>query len=246
MKRFRTNEFQQGLLLSKKTTEDTVKHLRLISLTSVVLALTGCVSGASHYSAPTAYKTNENTVVVARSRDAAWQAAIPKLSKEFFVINTIDKSSGIVNISYAGDPSKYIDCGRVHSEVKNVQGERVYDIAAASPIQQFEGTGWVGAFHSPRLTNIDRRVSLDGRMNIVFEDVDATHTRITVSSRYIVKRDTTMTIVPEGITQRSSDSVSFNTAGSASFPMPANSTGTATTCTANNQFEAQILDLVKS
>jgi hypothetical protein len=218
----------------------------VLSLTAITVALTGCVSGAAQYSTPTAYRTNENTIVVARTREAAWQAAIPKLSKEFFVINTIDKSSGIVNISYAGDPSKYIDCGRIHTEVKNLQGERTYDFPAASASQQYEGTGWVGAFHAPRLTNIDRRMSLDGRMNIVFEDVDSTHTRITVSTRYIVKRDTAATIVPEGFTQRSSDTISFNTAGSASFPQPANSSVPATTCVANNQFESQILDLVKS
>lgn len=223
-----------------------MNRLTGLSLVSISLALTGCVSGASQYSAPTAYRTNENTIIVAHARDLAWQSSIPKLSKEFFVINTIDKSSGIVNIAYSGDPSKYIDCGRIHTEVKNLRGERVYDFAAASPIQQYEGTGWAGAFHSPRLTNIDRRMSLDGRMNIVFEDVDATHTRITVSTRYVVTRNFTMTIVPEGYTQHSNDVISFNTGGSASFPQAANATGPATTCTPNNQFEAQILDLVKS
>jgi hypothetical protein len=113
-----------------------MNKLRGFALASMSVALAGCVSGAAQYSAPAAYHTNLNTVVVAHQRDAAWQAAVPKLSKEFFVINTIDKSSGIVNISYSGDPSKYVDCGRIHTEVKDIHGERVYDFAAASASEQ--------------------------------------------------------------------------------------------------------------
>ena len=228
------------------TIGENMKKLRGFVLASLTVALTGCVSGTAQYSAPSAYRTNQNSVVVAHARDVAWQAAVPRLSKEFFVINTIDKSSGIVNISYSGDPSKYVDCGRIRTQVSDIHGERVYDFAAASASEQYEGTGWVGAFHSPRIAQVDRRMSLEGRMNIVFEDVDATHTRITVSTRYLVTRDVTQRIVPEGFSGRLHDTISFNTGGSATFAQPANVTSNPTTCSANGQFEENILDLVKS
>jgi hypothetical protein len=89
-------------------------------------------------------------------------------------------------------------------------------------------------------------MSLEGRMNIVFEDVDATHTRITVSTRYLVTRDVSQRIVPEGYSGQSHDTVSFNTGGSATFAQQANVTLTPSTCSANGQFEAEILDLAKS
>ncbi|UUZ73433.1 hypothetical protein LP415_09480 [Polaromonas sp. P1(28)-8] len=89
--------------------------------------LAGC-AGKVDYIRPTTKATpGSNVKILNRPREAVWTAAVPELGKRFFVINNLDKASGLINISYSGDPEKYIDCGRITSFVKNAKGERTYE-----------------------------------------------------------------------------------------------------------------------
>jgi hypothetical protein len=112
--------------------------MRTVLATLVVAVLAGC-AGKVDYIRPTMHTTpGQNTKLIQKPRDAVWAASVPALSKQFFVINNLDKSSGLINISYSGDPEKYIDCGRITSFVKNAQGERTYDFAGAKAQQNYE------------------------------------------------------------------------------------------------------------
>lgn len=208
----------------------------LIALTATVLA--GC-AGKIDYIRPTTQMTpGQNSKLIQKPREVVWATSVPALSKQFFVINNLDKSSGLINLSYSGDPEKYIDCGRIKSFVKNAQGERTYDFAGAKAQQSYEIMNpGVGLFF------LDRRMSVEGRVNLIFEEVDANTTKVTANTRYVVNRTQAVRSAGGGFPQNSSDSISFNSGGSA--PFPANQRGEFAECAARGVLEQEVLSAVQ-
>jgi hypothetical protein len=101
-----------------------------------VLVAVGC-AGSTDYTRPTTNPQVENSKIINKPREAVWNAAVPALGKQFFVINNLDKASGFINLSYTGNPEAYIDCGRWVSYVKNAAGERTYAFPGASAAQVY-------------------------------------------------------------------------------------------------------------
>ena len=200
--------------------------------------LAGC-AGKVDYIRPDQVKAAENTKVVERNRDAVWAAAIPELSKQFYVINNLDKPSGLINISYSGSPEKYMDCGRVSSYVKNARGERTYNFAAASPMQSYE------TMTNGNLFFYERTMALDGRINLIFEEIGPNQTRITANTKYVVTKAIVARNAANNIPQSISDTISFNTKGRATFPSRGNTTVAATECVSTGYLEQEILSAIK-
>ncbi len=213
--------------------------MRYLFVATLLLFVAGCAgTGKLDYTRPTTQVAPaSNFKTVDRSREAVWNASIPELSKQFFVINNLDKSSGLMNISYTGDPERYIDCGRVTSYVKNASGERTYDFAGAKEQQTFEVMyPSVGPFY------VDRRLNLEGRVNLIFEETGPTTTRVTANTRYVV----TQTIAARranSIPQTRTDTQSFNSGAGASFSP--NSLGQVMECVATGTLEREILSAIK-
>jgi hypothetical protein len=200
-----------------------------------VAALAGC-AGRVDFVHPDAPLRLENSKVINKSRDVVWNAAIPALGKQFFTINNLDKSSGLVNISYSGAPEKYIDCGQISSYVQNARGERTYKFAGASANERYEVMIPQGLF------NVDRRMSVEGRMNLIFEEVGPTETRVTANTRYVVTKQVQIQSVANNQVANKTDTISFNSGGGASFP-GAND-GRATECVARGTLETDVLSLM--
>lgn len=208
---------------------------RYFTLLSAVL-LAGC-AGTLDYARPTQRAAaDSNSKIIDRPRDAVWNASVPALGKQFFVINNLDKASGLINISYSGDPEKYIDCGRITSFVKNMQGERRYDFAGAKAQQVYEMMLPQGLFF------IDRRMTLDGRVNLIFEEISPTKTRVTANTRYVVTRQQHVRSAA-GQSQSASDSISFTSASGAMFNP--GSDGRAAECASNGQLERDLLSAIQ-
>lgn len=212
--------------------------MRSFFIALLVSGLVGC-AGKVDYIRPTAQLApGQNTKLIQKPRDVVWATSVPALSKQFFVINNLDKSSGLINLSYSGNPEKYIDCGRITSFVKNAQGERTYDFAGAKAQQNYEVMNpGVGLFF------LDRRISLEGRVNLIFEEVDATTTRVTANTRYVVNRTLNVRSAAGGPSQNASDSISFNSGGSA--PFPSNQRGEFAECAARGVLEQEVLKAVQ-
>ena len=196
-----------------------------------VVFMSGCAGKLDYIRPASPSQPTSNTKVVERSRDAVWNEVVPALGKQFFVINNLDKSSGLINVSYNGDPLKYIDCGRIVSYVKNARGERTYDFPAASASQQYE------AMNNSGLFMIQRTMTLEGRVNLIFEEISPTSTRITASTRYVVQRQQTVRDM-SGRSDSKSDVVNFTSGGGASFPEGA-------FCQSNGSLERELLMIVK-
>lgn len=208
----------------------------LLSLMSVLVV--GC-AGKLDYTRPSSYSNaSSNSITIDKSRDAVWSSSVPALGKKFFVINNLDKASGLINISYTGDPERYVDCGQISSYVKNLQGERTYNFPGALAQKSYElMTPGGGLFF------VDRKMSLEGRANLIFEEIGPTKTRVTANTRYVLNRQQTIRSAANNFPQNFSNSISFNSGSGASFPPGRD--GRAVECVSTGVLEREILSAIR-
>lgn len=199
-------------------------------------SLVAC-AGKVDYVRPTPPVGKTNAKVVDRPREDVWNSSVPQLGKQFFVINNLDKSSGLINVSYNGDPELYVDCGQVTSYVKNARGERTYQFPGARAQTAYEVMAPNGLF------TFQRKMNLEGRVNLIFEDAGSGTTRITANTRYVVTRQSTVQAAAGGYPQTTTDNISFNSGGSASFPGSGENQGTE--CVSTGRLEEEILSAVR-
>ncbi len=208
----------------------------------IVWGLAGCVATANYQRGPRVKV--ENSTEIGKPRAEVWRSAVPKLAGQFFVINNMDQASGLINLSYAGDPEPYLNCGQVTIQMEGVEP---VTFPAARAQQRFAGGG-----ATPGSTMVDRTMHLEGRINLIFQEMTATSTRVTATTRYVVtqevvRRSTTSSQVPE----RDRESVSFNTNLVGTFRpvafvhQPRSEVGVGIECHATGAFERDILNLVK-
>ena len=212
--------------------------MRYLLVATISLGVAACAGKIDYIRPITQVGPSSNVKTVDRSREGVWNASVPELGKQFFVINNLDKSSGLMNISYTGDPERYIDCGRITSYVKNARGERTYEFAAAKAQQSYEIMN-----PSVGLFAIDRRMNLEGRVNLIFEETGPTTTRVTANTRYVVTRTIVSQNAANNFPQTRTDTVSFNSGAGASFPT--NSLGQAAECVSTGELEREILSAIK-
>lgn len=208
-----------------------------LSVLALAALLVGC-AGKIEYMRPMASPgPSPAQKEVDRSKDDVWARLVPELGKRFFVINNLDKSSGLINVSYNGDPERYLDCGVVSSYVKNAAGERSYNFSGAAAETRYEEM-------SPQsgLVRWHRSMNLEGRMNVIVEEYSKNRTRVTVNTRYVVQRTNRAWNASGQPFGANTDTISFNTGGRSSFP-PGRS-GTGTECVATGSLEDEILQAV--
>ncbi|WP_275289320.1 hypothetical protein [Halomonas elongata] len=207
--------------------------LALVATTTLV----GC-AGRIDYAPPSQPPAStDNMVTINKPKSEVWEESIPSIGKSYFVINNLDKDSGLINISFSGDPEKYIDCGTVESYVMNARGERTYRFPAARANTRYE------AMTNGMLLGFNRSMSLDGRINLIFEEIGPDSTRVTANTRYVVNRTNQVTRASDNLTHTSKDSISFSSGEKASFPP--NADGESTTCVPNGDLERDVLSAIQ-
>jgi len=93
--------------------------MRNFGVLVVLCVLPGCASVSFDYRPPTTTIRQNHAKDVSRPKDQVWNDTVAALGQRFFVINNLDKASGLINISYSGDPARYVDCG---SGAVNISG----------------------------------------------------------------------------------------------------------------------------
>ena len=189
------------------------------------LGLTGCFGTLTYTPPLPAPAAASRSLVIQSPRADVWRTMVPALGKSFFVVNNIDQSSGFINVSYAGDPERYVDCGRIVSEVTDAAGLRHYEFPGARAKQQYQFA------ENGRLYRIDRNLGLEGRANLVFEELAPSSTRVTVSVRYVLSLHVLTDGRPYAETQ------GFTSDGMATFE-------SGTKCQSTGAFERELLALV--
>lgn len=201
-----------------------------VLVSCLVLVVAGCSSGKFTYIQPEKnYKTN-NLIRIDKPRSEVWKKILPPLRSSVFIINNLDKNSGVINISYSGNPEKYVDCGIIDSYVNDAQGERTYNFPASSEYQEYETIG-----DDDNLYLMERKMNLEGRIKITVQEVSPDSTFVAVNSKYVVTKKLLISN-PEGEGGNLSDRVSFPTNGSASF------LGSKTICYATGALEKEVLN----
>ena len=208
------------------------KLLCLGLLALMVIAFTGCISGGIVYNQPTSSPDRIKAITVNKDFDYVWKKLINGLGDSYYVINTIEKVSGIINLSYSGDPKPYIDCGSISSDVSNARGKRSYVFDANEKYKEYEVTT------KGLLFFVKRKLTLNGRINVIVQKVSSNETTVKVRVRYIAER--TADIQQAGIprSNRLQDTMNFDTG-------TCDSLASGTTCCSKGKMENDILDIVR-
>jgi hypothetical protein len=211
--------------------EKAVMKLQNLLIVTLLLIVGAC-AGKVEYTPPKLGTAKQEPVVVAGSRDQVWQKLINNLSQNFFVINNMDKASGFINVSYSGDPEKFIDCGTIYSFVKNVSGERTYLFSGSVPFKQYE------IMEKGQLYAVSRKMNLEGRINVLLESQSSNQTRVSTKARYIVTKNTSIQQIG-GPSANFEQVLNFDSGNSAAFPPSGN--GSSASCVATGQLEHEII-----
>jgi hypothetical protein len=200
-----------------------------------VSVLSGCaaVTGGLKYAPPEPPEGQQNSRPFDADADSVWRALIAHVGDTFFVIDNMEKDSYFLNLSFsAKEPTEYVDCGHVTSEVANARGPRTYSFPAASASEEYEAT------NGGHLYFISRQISLSGKANVLLTSVSPSKTQVKVTTRYIVRKTavqrTPMDIDPP---QNLDATVSFSTGEAGDEP-----TGMKMRCLATLALERGILD----
>jgi len=203
---------------------------------AISILLTACASSVINYRPPkSSVTTGYNVKVIDKPRDAVWAEAIPQLGKQFFVINNLDKESGLVNIIYSGDPLQYVDCGLIHITLPIVGGNDQYIPGALeSKVYRVKQPVY--------LVEYTRKMALEGRVNLIFEKIGENQTRVTANTRYSLNKQVSGHVVGGEYLGSDSSSVTFNSGGRAQFQ--SNDGSQSTECTPTGKLEKDILSAI--
>ena len=157
------------------------KLLFALLLASVVLA--GCSAKTEvSYQRPAQYPL-DNSMVYDAGLETVWDAAVTAFGKSVFVLDTVQKDSRTISLSFATEaPAEYVDCGILTYTNTGGMGadETVTIEGAAATAKYMYGDG----ASQPR--EVERRTSLEGKMDIAFSAEGKGKTRATVTARYTV------------------------------------------------------------
>ena len=156
----------------------------------LAMSLISCVSpGTStyRYQEPTSMVTPKNEVVVNKNFSDTWDGLIGELAKSFFVINNVEKASRIINVSFATDkPEGYVDCGTTDRTLDFDDAITTYKYPLASTSSYKHASAWGPYGNLPVVSSVNRKMSLEGRINIYVAPKGDDMTAVTVNVRYIL------------------------------------------------------------
>jgi len=209
-------------------------RLPIVTISALFL-LSGCASQMLYTPPAQQSIKSENTKIINRSREEVWASAVPALGRQFFVINNLDKDSGLINISYSGDPTVYVDCGVITVTLPVAGGyDQTFPAAKESQVYRF---------HTPfSPQEYKRQMSLDGRVNLIFEKIDDHKTMVSANAKYVITRKIDGIVIGGGFLGSTSDSISFNSGGKGEF---SNNAQSPTVCVPNGKLESDILSVIR-
>ncbi len=210
--------------------------MRLWRVVLLSCGVTSC-SGQLRY-APPAVEPVPFDKVVAAPRAEVWQRTVVEIGKSFFSINVSDADGGLLNLSFSGNPEEYLDCGVIGSAVKNFAGSRTYEFPASRRSQTYE------VMRSGSLYTVNRTLSLEGRVNLVFERLAARSTKVSVNAEFILVRKMEAVQAGTGDKVDRTDRTTVTTVRPGSFPAP-DAAMAVEECRSSGKLEAELLSRVK-
>lgn len=209
-----------------------------LAATASIAANARIIDGDTAYTPPTVtVDASTNSREYPIDFDKTWHALIAYLSDHAFVIDTIQKDSGLLTLSFSvQDPRSDLDCGHVSAWVKNMRGRRDYAFDAASPREHYE------IIDHGVIAGMDRSLDVSGKINIFVSTQQKTTTRVKVTARYVVTKSVLVSPLMLDLNfqrvapQTHTEVASFNTGEDGKFPQ------SLTTCRSRGTIEGSLLD----
>lgn len=202
---------------------------KIVGMLVVIASVSGCATSSVDYRPPSG-TTIINSKKVSKDFDGAWNDLVRQLSSDFFVINNIDKSSRLINVSFStSHPSDYIDCGSTTRKFSNAHGEQVYNYVTANSSQFAVVNRQHVGFNGTRTTK------LQGRVNVYVAPTQG-GTEISVNSKYVFTVDFNAVGFDGSPGGSQTGTYDFSTKSPHSSPQ--------LTCFAKGTLESKILDMV--
>lgn len=217
-------------------------HRKSISVAAVVLAF-GLVSEAIASEPQTAMKTTAVETVVKTDLDTTWNELVDELEGRGFQINALFRNDRTIKVSFrAGIPSHFVDCGEISVNSKHAQfGDRNYNFLAANSVRYLVADEIVD-----ELVDVERRTSLNALASISLTPMGE-GTMVRVDADYVMKFRT-REFGTNVKTRRLDDTMSFDSAGSASkiesVRQGATSKPVTIECRANGAFERKVVSVL--
>lgn len=199
---------------------------RVFTLLAALGLLAACV-GRFAYVRPVSVETPTHSLVVAKGREDVWRQVPVTPVRDRVVINGLDRDTGVITLTYSGDPERYVDCGHITSYVKNVRGERTYRFAAATASTEYE------LMTGREILSIARQMGLEARIAVAVTPVGEKETRISATARYALSR-TMLVRDTQGRVETISHLINFTSDQEGTFPG-------AVACRPSGMLEADVL-----
>lgn len=202
---------------------------KFVGLLVVAATISGCATSSYDYRPPRETSV-ANSKKVSKDFDKAWDDLVRQLSSDFFVINNIDKSSRLINVSFSSThPSEYVDCGSTTRKFSNARGDQVFSYKSADSSRFVFTNDKYVAFNATRTTK------LEGRVNI-YVAPGTGGTDVSVNTKYVLSVNfnaVSFDGLPAG-----SQSYTFDFSTKSPYAEP------DLTCYAKGTLESKILDMV--
>ncbi len=204
---------------------------QVLLVVALILVTTGCVTSSFNYTPP-AITEVDNQIIIGDPFDEVWDRLVKNLASDFFVINDIEKNSGIIDVSFSSNtPTEFVSCGVAVRKFTNDWGTQVYEYDPSSSTQYT-----LGNILSVR--DVVRDTRLDGRTNIYVAPSDEAGTTVSVDTKYVVD----VTLSYTDVVRRPAGSENFTFDFSTKQPQV---TSDGITCVARGNLEDKILDYAR-
>lgn len=212
------------------------KLICLLVLAVVVAVGTGCAGKVTtEFVRPEEHPIMESKVYN-YPYEKVWKAVVQSIGSSYFVLENIEKDSGILSLSFAAqNPGDFVDCGVVKEHGTVVM--RAYDntfAGTASNIQRKFVTdqGVPG--------EMIRSCSLSGKANVLVQSLGPKQTRVTIRTRYVFTL--TNMVMPYGAPAPVKMEATMNFTGSEVGTFPDTNKLQSLQCRSRGTLEISILD----
>ena len=144
------------------TAKEHIMKKTTISILFVGIFLASCATAPNITYIEPIQKDYSKNLEFNKSSEDVWSALVDYAAESFFAINTYEKDSGLMTLSFTSTPERYVDCG---NWIVNGASNNYVQFMRMRP-----GTS----------------VNLNGIMNIRVVQRDAERTSLTVNARYIL------------------------------------------------------------
>jgi len=166
---------------------------KIFGLLLISIILVSCCAAPLRYNFPTKSPLDEERkIIINKSKDEVWDKLLEGLADKFFSVNNIEKDSGFINVSFhSNDACKYVDCGSYNVSISG----RKKDIPICNCSVEKHGAYYSGVWKFR-----DCSTSVEGRINILVQEVSENQSTMFVDTRFIVKNSSNLWSAWDGST----------------------------------------------